>query len=41
MSKSRLDKKEMENKLAKNIYYLLMPHDIRVKAFDTFQSIEK
>ena len=38
MSKTRLDKKELENKLAEKIYYLLQPHDIRVKAYDNFQT---
>ena len=37
MSKSRLDRKEMETKLSEKIYYLLQPHDIRVKAFENFQ----
>ena len=38
MSKTRLDKKEMETKLSEKIYYLLQPHDIRVRAYDSYQN---
>jgi isocitrate dehydrogenase kinase/phosphatase len=36
-----MSKKEMEDKLADKIFYLLQPHDIRVKAYENFLTADE